>query len=137
MTECFFGQWPLQSIGGCTAGPGQWHRVARDGGAVESHRPFEEFALHGVVFVEELHQYQPTRVGGPKVFELFTQVDRTLNRSQGGLGIGLALVARLVELHGGSAAVASDGPGKGAEFTVRLPVAGTPGSLPLPTPGPV
>jgi signal transduction histidine kinase len=57
----------------------------------------------------------------PKVFDLFTQVDRSLNRSQGGLGIGLALVYRLVELHGGAVSVRSDGPGRGAEFTVRLP----------------
>ena len=58
----------------------------------------------------------------PRVFDLFTQLDRTMSRSQGGLGIGLALVRRLVELHGGSVAAHSDGPGKGAEFTVRLPV---------------
>ncbi|MBO0698909.1 MAG: hybrid sensor histidine kinase/response regulator, partial [Zavarzinella sp.] len=58
----------------------------------------------------------------PHVFELFTQVDRTLNRSQGGLGIGLALVKQIVALHGGSVAVHSDGVGKGAEFVVRLPV---------------
>jgi len=58
----------------------------------------------------------------PRVFDLFTQVDRTLNRSQGGLGIGLALVQRLVQLHDGRVTVRSDGPGQGAEFTVRLPV---------------
>lgn len=58
----------------------------------------------------------------PRVFELFTQVDRTLGRSQGGLGIGLALVRRLVQLHGGSVIAASDGPGRGSEFTVRLPL---------------
>jgi signal transduction histidine kinase len=58
----------------------------------------------------------------PRVFELFTQVDRSLNRSQGGLGIGLALVRRLVEMHGGRVAAHSDGPGRGAEFVVRIPV---------------
>lgn len=58
----------------------------------------------------------------PRVFELFTQLDRTMNRAQGGLGIGLALVRRLVELHHGTVGVHSDGPGMGAEFTVRLPV---------------
>jgi signal transduction histidine kinase len=59
----------------------------------------------------------------PDVFELFTQVDRTLNRSQGGLGIGLALVKQIVALHGGTVAVHSEGVGKGAEFVVRLPAA--------------
>jgi signal transduction histidine kinase len=58
----------------------------------------------------------------PQVFELFTQVDRTLNRSQGGLGIGLALVKQIVDLHGGAVAVHSDGVGKGAEFVVRMPL---------------
>jgi signal transduction histidine kinase len=58
----------------------------------------------------------------PRVFELFTQVDRTLNRSEGGLGVGLALVRRLVEMHGGTVSAQSEGPGKGAEFTVSLPV---------------
>jgi CheY-like chemotaxis protein len=53
---------------------------------------------------------------------MFTQVDRTLERSQGGLGIGLSIVKRLVEMHGGSVSVRSDGPGAGSEFVVRLPV---------------
>ena len=57
-----------------------------------------------------------------RVFELFVQGDRDLDRSQGGLGIGLTLVRRLAEMHGGSASVASEGPGKGSEFTVRLPL---------------
>ncbi len=55
------------------------------------------------------------------VFDLFTQVDRSLDRSQGGLGVGLTLVKRLVEMHGGSVAAHSDGPGKGSEFVIRLP----------------
>jgi signal transduction histidine kinase len=59
----------------------------------------------------------------PRVFELFTQVDRTLNRSEGGLGVGLALVRRLVEMHGGKVTANSEGPGKGTEFTVDLPIA--------------
>jgi signal transduction histidine kinase len=61
----------------------------------------------------------------PVVFALFTQVDRSLNRSQGGLGIGLALVRRLVEMHRGTVAAFSEGPGKGATFTVTLPTAPT------------
>jgi two-component system CheB/CheR fusion protein len=57
----------------------------------------------------------------PRVFDLFTQADRSLDRSQGGLGIGLTLVRRLIEMHGGSVTARSDGPGKGSEFVVRLP----------------
>ena len=52
---------------------------------------------------------------------MFAQVNRTLHRAQGGLGIGLALVKRLVELHGGSIAAQSPGLGAGSTFTVRLP----------------
>ena len=59
----------------------------------------------------------------PRVFELFTQIDRSLNRSQGGLGIGLALVRRLVDLHGGTVHAFSQGLGQGAEFTIRIPLA--------------
>jgi signal transduction histidine kinase len=58
----------------------------------------------------------------PHVFELFTQLDRNDGRTQGGLGIGLALVRQLVQMHGGSVSAASDGPGKGAEFVIRLPM---------------
>jgi PAS domain S-box-containing protein len=56
-----------------------------------------------------------------RVFEMFTQVDRSLERTRGGLGIGLTLVRRLVELHGGSVTAWSEGPGKGSEFVVKLP----------------
>jgi signal transduction histidine kinase/CheY-like chemotaxis protein len=58
----------------------------------------------------------------PKVFDMFTQANRSLDRSQGGLGIGLSLVRGLVEMHGGSVEVHSDGQGKGSEFIVRLSV---------------
>ena len=57
----------------------------------------------------------------PRVFDLFTQADGSAARKQGGLGIGLTLVRRLVELHGGSVEVRSKGLGKGCEFTIRLP----------------
>ena len=58
----------------------------------------------------------------PRVFELFTQVDQSLHRSQGGLGIGLALVRNLVEMHGGTIDGTSEGIGKGSEFVMRLPL---------------
>jgi len=57
----------------------------------------------------------------PRVFDLFTQVESSIPRSQGGLGLGLPLVRSLVELHGGRVTAASPGPGGGSEFTVRLP----------------
>lgn len=57
-----------------------------------------------------------------KVFDLFVQAPSALNRAQGGLGIGLALVRALVDLHGGTAHVESGGPGQGAEFSVSLPL---------------
>jgi signal transduction histidine kinase/DNA-binding response OmpR family regulator len=68
-----------------------------------------------------------------RVFDLFTQVDRSLDRSQGGLGIGLTLVRRLVEMHQGTVQASSAGPGKGSEFVVRLPllVNGLPQSISL------
>jgi CheY-like chemotaxis protein/two-component sensor histidine kinase len=56
-----------------------------------------------------------------KVFQLFGQINRTLDRAQGGLGIGLALVRNLVELHGGTVTASSEGLGKGSAFTIRLP----------------
>ncbi len=58
----------------------------------------------------------------PRVFEAFAQADTTLDRSKGGLGLGLALVKGLVEMHGGTVSVESEGPGKGAGFTIRFPL---------------
>jgi CheY-like chemotaxis protein len=58
----------------------------------------------------------------PRIFEMFTQVDRSLERTRGGLGVGLTLVKRLVEMHGGSITAHSEGPGKGSKFIVRLPI---------------
>jgi PAS domain S-box-containing protein len=66
----------------------------------------------------------------PHVFDLFVQVGRSRDASQGGLGIGLTLVRRLIEMHGGSVSATSAGPGQGSEFSLRLPVAAV--SAPLP-----
>jgi signal transduction histidine kinase/ActR/RegA family two-component response regulator len=71
------------------------------------------------------------------VFDMFTQVSRNLERARGGLGIGLSLVQRLVELHGGTVAAASAGLGQGSTFTVRLPApapAPADGAAPAPAP---
>ncbi|HEX4613148.1 MAG TPA: ATP-binding protein [Urbifossiella sp.] len=77
---------------------------------------------------EAVVRVRDTGVGIPPdmlgtVFDLFTQADRSIDRAQGGLGIGLALVKRLVAMHGGRVAAASGGPGQGSEFVVRLPAA--------------
>ncbi len=66
----------------------------------------------------------------PRVFDLFVQGERDLDREPGGLGIGLALVRQLVELHGGVVQASSDGPGRGSTFTVRLPIVPPPETVP-------
>jgi PAS domain S-box-containing protein len=74
----------------------------------------------------------------PRIFEMFTQVERATDRAQGGLGIGLWLVRQLVELHGGRVEASSAGPGKGSMFEVRLPLAvAAPAPAPAATPAPV
>ena len=65
-----------------------------------------------------------------RVFEMFGQVEAAVDRSQGGLGIGLSLAQSLVDMHGGRIAVHSDGPGHGTEFTVHLPLRAAPESAP-------
>lgn len=72
-----------------------------------------------------------------KVFEMFSQEEAALSRSRGGLGIGLALTRRLIELHGGSIAALSEGVGHGSSFVVRLPLAGpaAPAGMALPEGG--
>jgi PAS domain S-box-containing protein len=62
----------------------------------------------------------------PRIFDMFSQVGRSIERSTGGLGIGLALVKGLVEMHDGTVSAASEGQSKGSTFTVKLPVLGTP-----------
>lgn len=68
-----------------------------------------------------------------RIFDLFAQADRSLDRSQGGLGIGLTLARRLVEMHGGSLQAKSEGLGLGSEFSVRLPLAKAPSGLSKPS----
>jgi signal transduction histidine kinase/ActR/RegA family two-component response regulator len=70
----------------------------------------------------------------PHVFELFVQGEQALDRRGGGLGLGLGIVKMLVQLHGGSVAAHSDGPGRGSRFTVRLPRAAPPSDPAEPTP---
>lgn len=72
----------------------------------------------------------------PHVFDLFVQSDRTLDRSQGGLGIGLSVVKRLVEMHGGRVSAASAGTGTGAHFTIELPRCAPPAGAVQPDEGP-
>jgi CheY-like chemotaxis protein len=71
-----------------------------------------------------------------RIFDMFTQGDRITGRMKEGLGLGLALVKALVEMHGGTVGVTSDGPGRGSEFTVRLPLPNETESPPLPAAAP-
>jgi two-component system CheB/CheR fusion protein len=91
-----------------------------EGGHIEVRATLDE--------IEALVHVSDNGIGIPKemqphIFELFTQVDSASDRGAGGLGIGLSLVKNLVELHGGSVQVRSEGAGQGSEFTVRLPLA--------------
>jgi PAS domain S-box-containing protein len=80
---------------------------------------------------EAIISVKDTGIGIPepmleRVFDMFTQVDRSNERGDVGLGIGLTLVKSLVEMHGGTVAVRSEGQGRGSEFTIRLPIAAPP-----------
>ena len=91
------------------------------GGTVTVRLTHDPAARHAVLSVRDTGVgLDPTFL--PVVFGSFMQADRTADRSRGGLGLGLALVKGLVELHGGEVRAASDGPGRGAEFTVVLPL---------------
>jgi CheY-like chemotaxis protein/anti-sigma regulatory factor (Ser/Thr protein kinase) len=68
----------------------------------------------------------------PRVFDLFSQASQSIDRAEGGLGIGLTLVKRLVEMHGGTVEARSDGAGHGSEFVVRLPLLRTEAAAPCP-----
>src|SRR6188768_3327077 len=81
-------------------------------------------AAHAVLCVRDSGRGIPAEMLD-KVFELFVQVSPSLDRSSGGLGLGLTLVKRLVEMHGGVVVARSDGLAKGSEFRVRLPLPGT------------
>jgi signal transduction histidine kinase len=100
----------------------------------ESAMPGEPAAAYVVVTVRD------TGIGLPadrleSVFEMFSQVETALSRSRGGLGIGLSLTRRLVEMHGGTVRARSAGVGQGSEFEVRLPLAVARAQAPVPQPG--
>jgi two-component system CheB/CheR fusion protein len=95
-------------------------RAAREGGEVAI-----SVADNGAGIAEDMID---------RVFDLFTQAHSTLDRSQGGLGLGLSLVQRLVLLHGGHVEARSAGPGQGSTFVVRLPVLATASAVPASVP---
>ena len=88
-------------------------------------------AADGVIHVKDTGVGIPAE-DLPHVFDMFMQVDRSLEKSQGGLGVGLTIVKRLIEMHGGSVEARSEGPGLGSEFIIRLPTAASPAEQPSP-----
>jgi signal transduction histidine kinase len=101
--------------------------LSPSGGEGGPHQGGPQGPGEGVGSGEVLIRVRDTGIGIPtemlaRVFELFTQVDTSLERAQGGLGIGLTLVKSLVEMHNGEIGAHSQGPGQGSEFIVRLPL---------------
>jgi signal transduction histidine kinase len=88
------------------------------GGHVQLRLELVSSSVH-IVVSDDGHGIDPAFL--PHIFERFRQADSRFSREHGGLGLGLAIVRELVELHGGSVSASSDGPGRGAAFTVRLP----------------
>jgi PAS domain S-box-containing protein len=106
----------VQCVGNVLANAAKY---TNDGGAIRVRSAIEgtdaliEITDNGVGISPELL---------PRIFDLFVQSDRTLDRAQGGLGIGLAVVKRLIEMHGGRVSAHSAGAGKGSRFEIRLPL---------------
>ena len=84
--------------------------------------PMQQIGAEAVISIQDNGVGIPSQML-PKIFEMFAQVESNEGRLKEGLGIGLSIVQRLVEMHGGSVVVHSDGHGMGSEFVVRLPVA--------------
>lgn len=120
------------------ADPARFEQILTNllGNAVKYTRPGGRIALSvSAERGEAVIRVRDTGVGIPRdmlesVFELFVQAGRTLDRSAGGIGVGLTLVRSLVTMHGGTACALSDGEGAGSEFVVRLPLAGAEASPP-------
>ena len=100
-------------------------KYTQEGGDIELKAEREGSEL--VVVVRDTGVGIPAEVL-PHIFDLFTQADRSLDRAQGGLGIGLTLARSIVQLHGGAVQAFSAGPNRGSEFVVRLPVVDEPAS---------
>jgi CheY-like chemotaxis protein len=101
-------------------------KYTRDGGRIEV--AVEQQGTNAVISVQDSGVGIPVEML-PRVFDMFAQVDRSLERSQGGLGIGLALVKSLVEMHGGTVAAFSAGQDRGSKFTVTIPLVAAPASI--------
>jgi PAS domain S-box-containing protein len=96
-------------------------KYTQDGGHVTVHA-YRRDGEAAIQVIDTGMGLPPEMLG--QVFDLFAQADRTLDRSEGGLGIGLTVARKLAEMHGGTITVSSEGLGKGATFTVRLPLSG-------------